>query len=352
MEKSHSEARKQFFSRPAKDLIAGNFKLVSITASTPVSAALGSLLTSGIYGAPVANPGEDPKSQWIGFIELADIVAFIVSLFHKGETTVTAADIAQHETYTDEQLNKIDEVLNTTSVKEFLAARPTHASAWSLDDTATLQNVVDALSSRSRVVLISRQSGNIVGLLSRSALINYFAKNMDALAAAVPEIITQAIDTAHIVKKEKVVISLWSNEKERALDAFAKMAEHHISHVALVTEVSGNYDLVGNVSVKDVKSIFDHNEAGAPIGVRALLTPVGPYINKIRQENLKAIHPAIHATIEGHGHEGGDTVEKCILKLAATKIHRMYVTSSGEGAPRALVGVVSLGDLVRLFKSQ
>jgi len=352
------EAKKSFFEQPAKNIIQGEFKLVSITSDTTIAPALQTLLKSGIYGAPVSNPGEDPKSQWIGFIELSDLVAFIISLFEGGQDKISAAVIAANRTYTDEQLDKINSVLNTTTLKEFIAKRPTHASSWSLDDTATIQNVIDALSSRSRVVLISRSSGNIIGLISRSALIAYFAKNMTALAEAAPQIIHQNIEEAHLVKKEKMVTSNYQDE-ERALDAFAKIAETHISHLALVNEASGNFDLVGNVSLKDIKSVFDNKPGGGPVGVKILLMPVGPYINHIRQENLKAVHPAIHATIEGpgahgahHGEEGGDTVEKVINRLAATKIHRMYVTTaSQQGSARNLVGVLSLGDLVRLFKA-
>jgi len=347
-----------FFSQPAKVLLREDFKLVSIPADTTIAPALQILLTAGVYGAPVANPGQDAKNQWIGFIELSDIVAFIVSLFHDGSNKISASAIAAHREYSDEQLDKINNVLNTTTLKDFLGSRPTHASAWSLDDSATIQNVIDALSSRSRVVLISKESGNIVGLLSRSALVAYFAKNIDKLAGAASSIVTKTLDEANLVKKEKLIISNYQ-EEERALDAFAKIAEAHISHLALVNDASGNFDLVGNVSLKDIKSVFDNKPTGGPVGVKILLMPVGPYINHIRQENLKAVHPAIHATIEGpgahgdHSEGGGDTVEKCILRLAATKIHRMYVTTDGQqGAPRALVGVLSLGDLVRLFKSK
>lgn len=350
------KSNSSFFSQPAKQLLSADFKLVSISASLAIAPALQTILTAGIYGAPVSKEGEDPKSQWIGFIELSDIVAFIVSLFHDGNT-VSAKAISGHREYSDEQLNKINNVLNTTTIQEFLTQRTTHASTWSLDDTATIQNVIDALSSRSRVVLASKETGNIIGLLSRSALISYFAKNTDALAAAAPNIINQAIDEAHLVKKDKLIISRWGNEEERAIDAFAKMAESHISHLALVNDNSGSFDLVGNISLKDISTVFENGRAGGPVGVKVLLMPVGPYINHIRQQNLKAVHPAIHATVEGgdHGphHEGGDTVGKCIVRLAATKIHRMYVTTDGaQGTPRALVGVLSLGDIVRLFKSK
>eukprot|EP01088_Endostelium_zonatum_P017868 TRINITY_DN5507_c2_g1_i1.p1 TRINITY_DN5507_c2_g1~~TRINITY_DN5507_c2_g1_i1.p1 ORF type:complete len:145 (-),score=24.36 TRINITY_DN5507_c2_g1_i1:98-532(-) len=137
-----------FFSQPAKELLKDGFKLVSIPADTKVAPALQILLTAGIYGAPVANPGEDAKSQWIGFIELSDIVEFIVSLFHDGQSKISASAIAAHREYSDEQLDKINNVLNTTTLKEFLASRPTHASAWSLDDTATIQNVIDGATLR------------------------------------------------------------------------------------------------------------------------------------------------------------------------------------------------------------
>jgi len=133
-----------------------------------------------------------------------------------------------------------------------------------------------------------------------------------------------------------LITAKWGDNEERALDGFAKIAMTQISHLALV---SGD-EFVGNVSVKDIKSVLDQ-------GVEVLMQLLGSYINKIRQENLKAVHPAIHAVDD-------DSLERLIARLAVIKIHRMYVTYSGgeEGSSgRKLVGVVTLGDIIRTFSS-
>jgi len=139
------------------------------------------------------------------------------------------------------------------------------------------------------------------------------------------------------VNKTSLITANWADPTERALDGFAKIAQTQISHLAMV---SGD-ELVGNVSVKDIKTILEG-------GCSVLILPLVGYINKIRQENLKAVHPAIHAV-------EGDTLEKIITRLAVIKIHRMYVTSSGEegvGTGRKLIGVVTLGDIIKIFRSK
>jgi len=197
---------------------------------------------------------------------------------------------------------------------------------------------------RRRIVLLRDSEGEIpfreiTGLVSRSTVIDYLSKNLQHLDK---KIVDKTLEAAGIVTKNVVTIS--DTPSHRAIDAFAKICETGTSHLAILSEQA--QDFIGTTSVKDIKLILDTDPSSHGRSMNLFL-PLHNYISLIRQKNLKAVHPAIHASSH-------DEVGKTLQRFAAVKIHKFFITSdhnkpeSGT-VSRHIVGVVSLRDMLSLF---
>ncbi len=115
----------------------------------------------------------------------------------------------------------------------------------------------------------------------------------------------------------------------RALDAFVSVVENHLSAVAYLGEEG---DVLGNVSVKDLKGVL--------ISFNNLTLPVVEYVNIIRRDTVKDIPPLVSI-------QPTESVGKAMQKLAAVGIHRLYVFGTHGHSP---VGMVALGDILKLLR--
>jgi len=170
-----------------------------------------------------------------------------------------------------------------------------------------------------RIPILDREGGEIISLLTQSAVIEYLAKNVDQLGLAVNRTLKE------LNFEKKSVISIDHNK--RALDAFKLMAEHRISGLAVV---DGSRKLIANISARDLRSIQSDNRL-----FERLYYSVGEFVSHVRQANYRAIHPSICCTFD-------DTFQKVIMRLAATRIHRIYVVDEH----RHPISVISLHDIL------
>jgi len=93
---------------------------------------------------------------------------------------------------------------------------------------------------------------------------------------------------------------------------------------------------MANISARDLRSL--QHDARL---FRRLYHSVGEFVTAVRQADFKAVHPGICCTFD-------DSFQKVVLKLAATRIHRIYVIDEH----RFPVGVVSLHDvLLKILES-
>jgi len=68
-----------------------------------------------------------------------------------------------------------------------------------------------------------------------------------------------------------------------------------------------------------------------------LFQEIGDYITEIRRSSPKSIFPAIHCY-------DTSTLESVLLRLTATRIHRMFVVTHDNQHP---TGVISLRDVLQ-----
>lgn len=310
-----------FSSKKAKDLVKPDLKLVSVDSKETLDCVLLKLATSNIYSAPVY---DSEKKQWLGFIALQDIVKFIVGAFATKASVSDDFSGISTAKFSINDCKEIEKQFKATVVTQALDVAKTHK--WkTINEDATLQEVVDALQTEASRLPLVNAKGEIIGIISKSTVINFIKDLIDDDPR-----MTKSLKESHIGTSGGL---LTATNQHRAIDAFAKIGASGISHLALINEQGA---LFGNVSVKDIRKILDG-------GFQMLLIPIFDYINAIRREVVeKDVHPAIHAN-------ENDTVGRTLKRLAIIKIHRLYITHPGENVP---IGVVTLGDILKVFSKK
>jgi len=170
-----------------------------------------------------------------------------------------------------------------------------------------------------RIPIVDREGGDILNLLTQSAVIDYISKNIDQLGPSVNKTLKE------LSFGKKHVISIDHNK--RALDAFKLMAENRISGLAIV---DSSNKLIANISARDLRSIQQDSHL-----FERLYYSVGEFVSHVRQANFRAIHPSICCTLD-------DSFQKIIMRIAAARIHRIYVVDEH----RHPISVISLHDVL------
>jgi len=339
------ETTQNVLNLPAKNLIPEGFQIYTLPSTSTVFDCLKLLIEKNIYGVPLKM---ETTNEWIGFIEINDLVQIILYLIqerHSGDIDWSSISISQskiqqvdYKTILDDMPQIEKQLRNLPILKVF----PSRSTAWLISENATIQTVIDALMSRRRIVLLKDSEGEIpfreiTGLVSRSTVIDYLAKNVQHLNQ---HVVDKSLDDAGIITRN--VVTITDTPSHRAIDAFSKICETGTSHLAILSEQT--QDFVGTISVKDIKLVLEPGSPGHG-GALHLYLPLHNYISLIRQKNLKAVHPTIHAS-------GKDTVGKTLCRFAAVKIHKLFITADSKEEAhvvRLITGVISLRDILSLF---
>jgi CBS domain-containing protein len=160
-------------------------------------------------------------------------------------------------------------------------------------------------------------NGQVVNIVSQSALVKFLDVHKAELGAIGKHTVAHSMCGTSPVLKVTTANNVF--------DAFRIIAANDIMGIAVIDE-SGKF--VGNTSASDLKEFFRKPAT-------SLKMPVMDFLSHIRQQNLKSVHPAIHVT-------PSDTLAHVIGRLAATKIHRIFVCN--KGMP---ISVISLSDILK-----
>jgi CBS domain-containing protein len=166
---------------------------------------------------------------------------------------------------------------------------------------------------------------SLAGILSQSTVNEYIARNISCLGE-------------HLANRPVAEFGLTDRGNVVSItpDAFAihavhLMTTHNVSAVAVVQD----HQLIGTVSSTDLEGISQTH-----LGL--LLCPVVDFLK--RQQELLGQKPA-SVSLPPLTITPQTTIETAILKMAVTKVHRLWVVNE-HGAP---VDVVSLTDLLRVL---
>jgi len=261
------------------------------------------MVKNNILCAPVLDKS---TNTFIGLIDMIDIACFVVDIASNNEKL--GSDYVGFMSSEDGKA--------TADVTE-LAKRHT------LFPVTVGSNLLDAVEKMAanhvqRLPVLDKE-GNIINLLTQSAVIEYLAKHIDTLGQSIQKSLKE------LNFEKKSVISI--DHHKPAIDAFRLMAENHVSGIAVL---DSDKKLMANISARDLRSIQSDSRL-----FERLYLSTGEFVCHVRQANYRAIHPSICCTFD-------DTFQKIIMRLAAARIHRMYVVDEN----RHPVSVLSLHDVL------
>lgn len=322
----------QLFDQPVSSLMQKRPLLV-IDADDKPLAAFSKLVDFGVLSAPVLEKGSTTK--YAGFLALRDLVdvTVIASQLKEeerkglGDTPAPASflgvtlapNILQQAKWVDIPYNSDTEFDRAFSV-QYLARRNPFLA---VSPTDGVRKVIELLTRADvhRVPVVG-DSGELLDIISQSRVIAFLQQNVQHAAKEFD------VSVAEADVGSRPVLTVQSSDP--TIKAYQLMKEHEVSAVAIVER---NGRLQGCVSGSDLKLYLRKPSFGY------LNKPAGDFIKEIRQTQIETTkYPAVTVATT-------DTVAKCIAKLAATRLHRVFVTESYESFEP--IGVISLTDVCK-----
>lgn len=205
----------------------------------------------------------------------------------------------------------------------YLAKRHPFYPVLEDDDLLQMARLL-ALEDCHRVPVMNR-SGELKGIISQSTLITFLYKHREEIK----DLLQPTVDGIKLGSRPVIPVK----STQTALECFKLMSDLNRSGVAVVDE-DGRF--VGNTSGSDLKLLIQFPENAA----RILSLPIIDFLSAIRQLEVSAREKSPTISVRPQ-----DTVEKVVGKLAATRVHRVFVCDDKGGYKP--VAVVSLTDVLR-----
>jgi len=302
-----------------EEIIPKDQKLITVEARDPLPKAFKILVENNIWSAPVF---ESEKREYIGFIDLIDIVLYLVEILDNQKNNLGKVEQTfseEQDFYTLlEQVEKFD--LTVTDAIAGISKRnpmcPIRRKATVLEACRIFANT------HVHKLPILSSPWHLAHVLSQLDVIQWLSENEEKL----PNFGKQTLKETEIGIKPVISVSLSTSAK----DAFKEIVKQKISAVAVV---DSNGVLVANFSAKDIKKIEeDALFTRVQKNIKEYLTLTKPHEKPIQ------LPAPIYCTLDS-------TLFQAIQALAKHRIHRVYVVNH-KSQP---VGVISLIDVIMEF---
>lgn len=269
-----------------------------------------------------------PTSSYIGFLDVKDLVSWVV--FREEEK---ASAETERKAVSAKNLGAAPIVVDIHCVYssasrmygaktkidvEYLARR--HAFR-PVEATATMVDVATALSAPGVHRLPVVDDGKVIGIMSQSNVVAVIAAHAAALASALDATISDTNIGCRPVLPVQTT--------DTALSTFQEMSRLNRSGVAIVDETGR---LVGNTSASDLKLVLADISASSSL----LQGSIFDFLAAVRQSTSAAYekYPSIAVS-------PSSTVGHLVSRMAATKVHRLFVVGEGY-KPEAVVAITDL----------
>lgn len=306
----------------------GTKKVLTIPATTSVKDTFEFLIKNKILSAPIY---DETEKEYTGLVDLVDIVHFVVELL---------GDVEFHQDLDLWDIVAGKDVFVRTAVKDIsdLSQRNPFCSLPKtvplLDVCKTLVN--GAFGNTIHRVCVTGQTDkaetSITAIVSQSDVIAFINSHLASLAGC--PLLDKTVQEVKLGIKTVVTIK----ENRPCIEAFRLMHDNQVSGIGIV---DNHGTLIGNVSARDLKGIIrdqDHRLLFTTLFSKTVFD----LIKEVRQaeihESSKTRVPAITVMTT-------TTVRDVVRKLAATRIHRVFVKNTEQ----QLVGVISLRDVIDYF---
>jgi CBS domain-containing protein len=267
------------------------------------------LLSNKLLSAPVYDKA---TNKYTGFLDIRDLISFCVFIYDNNIQAENLLDIVNYG------VKMFKHAVDGVTITYLSRRNPFHA----VKQGAPLMEVVDILARGVRRVPVVNEVGNVINIVSQSSIIQFLQNHL----GEVGNIFATKVGASNVgsapvlaVKKDTV-----------AIDVFRMMDQNKRSGVAVVDDAGM---LVGNTSGADLK-LFINTPS-----MSVLQIPIVQFLNQIRSQNIDIMVPVITVTTD-------DTLAFLIGKLAATRVHRVFVVDSKFHPTK----VVSITDVLRFVQ--
>ncbi|KAF9370642.1 cell separation during budding [Podila verticillata] len=289
---------------------------VTIDSNTSIEDACEVLLAHGISAAPVF---DQTKSSFIGMFDYGDLMAYILILLKK-------MDPPQDQTL--EMRDLIQKANNSQSVPVRLASDLSGKDPFCTVPSETrLGAVVNDFGTGIHRVAVM-EGYHLKGILTQSLTLDFIMRHLGEFPKL--QAIMQTSIHACGLDQSKV---LSVNGNASVLDALVKMSSNSVSSLAVLDDQG---ILLGNISMTDIQHVMKNLKSSW------LWISCFQFISKIRLsrgvETGEDQYPVLDVN-------AGSTFGYTLLKLQATKVHRLWVVQDNG----SVVGVVSLTDVFRVL---
>jgi len=288
--------------------------IISISARASVVEALQILSSNNILGAPVF---EVETNNFLGFVDMMDLLANVVS-FYKDRDVPDDEEVPVSWDRNIENLQQRGEDFAKQAVTALIDKSRVDEYCPVSHHGTLFQVMEDVLSHKIHRVPVFENSDRVCAILSQSDLIQFLFENIKEVGIA-------RYDTVEkLVLGTSAVISM--SAKAKAIHAFFLMLYNKVPAVAIV---SGNGELVGNLSASDLRGLDEKT-------FTQLLMPVMEFVKSVKR------HRGLITC------KKDSTLESVLSKLANNRVHRLWMVDD-QNCP---IGVVTLTDIMRLFSNR
>jgi 5'-AMP-activated protein kinase regulatory gamma subunit len=294
-------------------------EVLEFDTSVTLGKALHSLADFGVLSAPVWDP---EQKKYLGFIDLFDLMTLAVGvdvLMHIIPEELLKRPKNDKEIEFEKELT-LGEMMSDVAQNSFNPWCP-------VEEGASFREVVRLLASVARrVPVISKTTGKVIQIISQSQVCQILYERVKAggvLTDSTPCNSGMGIKPVFTVK-----------DSDEARTAFQLMIDKRVSSVCVVDE---NGEILTVLSTKDIRLL-------------PRLESVGLEKNNLMDMSVRQFVSMVRKVTETDGKTRAScvTVElntplsTVLGKLAATKMHRVYIIDSN----RKPVGVISVSDVV------
>jgi len=254
------------------------------------------------------------KQKYYGFVDLYDIVKYVVSYFGETDELKNTEDFFALANKTDE--------FKTKTVNDIMAYPLTRRNPFHpVNSGYSLFSAVESLARERglhRIPIVDSER-KLITVITQSQVVSILNRNMELIG----DKRTKPVTATRKYMEEVLSVS----EDAVAIDAFRMMVDKNVSGLAVVNSEG---KLVGNISLRDLKAM----SADGRLFFRLFQT-VKHYLQKIAKETTADTRPRRVVSLKEN-----DTLETAIRTLSEHKIHRVYIVNDLHKP----VGVLTLKD--------
>jgi len=285
------------------------------------------------FSAPVARR---MGNQWVGFLDMMDIVKCAVAAYGEQQLTLGAADVWD--------LMNNEESFQTLTVEKVLGTgkkRPLHALRTDYSLLYAVEMMVREPDLHRVAVIDTWEQRNLKSIVTQSQIIQWVHRHMAILGQ-------KGKPVAHMPNLLHPVVSV--RQTDRAIDAFQMMEEINLSGVAVLDQ---NDRLVDALSIRDLRAMSTDGHL-----FWRLFNPIHTFLETIRQDHTATSSSSSPSTISGltgstmtpaHPKQVVcctvlDTLETVINMVVHHRVHRVFVVDDKRSMK--VVGVITLKDIL------